>query len=281
MDYSQNYNLKLPEESDSYSVEDFNNNFSQIDEKLHFIEETTSNNATDIYNAGRDIESLMNSFFTVYERNSTNELDFRITQPEVPDGTCSVAGYTGNDIKIKIPHFIHGLLVTEIGYYFGAGTAAPVEEIEIPFTVEKIDNGAFASMSDLLKVTFEKGSRLKKIGSMIFDINSGIRELRVPETIETICMEAFAYGDIQTLIFEGTDNLESIDTEGIGHPGNLFSSQTDIYENGGEIKDYIDDNNLSNHYYTLIANDKSLSRILQEIRIGSQSIQDILAHYGI
>ncbi len=281
MDYSQNYNLKLPEESDSYAVEDFNSNFNQIDEKLFRVEEITGNNAVDIYHQRKDIETLLSMFISAYERHCTNGRDFQITQPEVHDGTCSISGYTGNETVIKIPHFISGLLVTEIGYYFGAGTAAPVEEIKIPFTVETIADGAFEGLTDLLKVTFEKGSRLKKIGSRMFDSIAGIRELRIPETIETICMEAFAYGDIQTLIFEGTDNLKSIDTEGIGHPGNLFSSGTDIYENAGAIKEYIEDNDLPNRYYRLIANDKALSKILQEIRIGSQSIQDILTHYGI
>lgn len=284
MNYSQNYNLKLPENADSYSVSDFNDNFSTVDSQIYNVANNSDANAYDIYNLQlnqRILENKINTLKTIYDYNATPESDFEIVQPEVYDGTCSVFGYKGNDIKIKIPHVINGLLVTGISYYFGTGTTAAVEEIEIPFTVEQIANTAFIGLQDLIKITFEQGSQLKFIGSQIFDTNANIRELRIPNTIEVLCMNAFYGCSIDEIIFDGTENLTSIDTEGTGHPGSIFPSQANIYENGGEIKDYIDDNSLSNHYYTLVANDKTLSRILQEIRIGSQSIQNILNHYGI
>ena len=43
MEYTQNYNLKKPEQDDFYNVEDFNDNADIIDQKLKEIEDKTQN----------------------------------------------------------------------------------------------------------------------------------------------------------------------------------------------------------------------------------------------
>lgn len=47
---------------------------------------------------------------------------------------------------------------------FGAFTGCPITSIEIPASVETIEVAAFQDCSQLVSVTFEKGSKLKTIG---------------------------------------------------------------------------------------------------------------------
>ncbi len=62
--------------------------------------------------------------------------------------------------------------------------------VDVPATVEVIDNNAFFSATNLSQVTLHEG--LKKIGNSVF-YNSGLTRIEVPSTVDTIGNTAFLY----------------------------------------------------------------------------------------
>lgn len=73
-----------------------------------------------------------------------------------------IIGYIGSRAKLTIPRQINGHPVTSIGDNAFEGTG--ISSMEIPYSVEKIGDEAFAYCSKLEKITlpnkkFEKGGR--------------------------------------------------------------------------------------------------------------------------
>ena len=63
--------------------------------------------------------------------------------------------------------------------------------ITIPASVTKLNAGAFAGLSKLTKVTFEEGSKLTAIPARCFADCTALKEITLPDTVESIRDEAF------------------------------------------------------------------------------------------
>nr|WP_122119785.1 leucine-rich repeat protein [Alistipes megaguti] len=82
--------------------------------------------------------------------------------------------------------------------------------IEIPASVETIEQAAFNNCSKLATVTFEKGSHLKAIGNYAFE-HCPITSIEIPASVETIEQEAFkGCSSLTTVTFEKGSQLKTI-----------------------------------------------------------------------
>ena len=85
--------------------------------------------------------------------------------------------------------------------------------IEIPASVEIIEDGAFHGCTALTTVTFEKGSQLKTIGYRAFN-SSGLQSIEIPASVETIRTSAFqGCTALTTVTFETGSQLKTIEGE--------------------------------------------------------------------
>lgn len=105
---------------------------------------------------------------------------------DLPQQMDSIGGYAFNYCKniyeITLPKNI-----TEIHAYCFSSTS--IKTITIPATVERIGEQAF-SYSSLEKVNFEKGSKLRRIGSRAF-FQTRLTEIVIPPSVEEIRGSAF------------------------------------------------------------------------------------------
>ena len=63
--------------------------------------------------------------------------------------------------------------------------------VEIPASVETIEQSAFSDCDSLVKLTFEAGSKLKIIGSGAFYSNGKLEGVEIPASVESIESNAF------------------------------------------------------------------------------------------
>ena len=84
--------------------------------------------------------------------------------------------------------------------------------IEIPASVEEIRGSAFFGCSSLKTVTFEKGSKLKTIGSDVFLNCTSLTMIEIPASVETIEDQAFeGCSLLATVTFEKGSQLKTVD----------------------------------------------------------------------
>lgn len=112
---------------------------------------------------------------------------------------AEVVKYEGSDKTVEIPEEIEGKTVTVIGEYaFGddvqgglaTKTAAAIESVLLPETIEVIGKGAFKNCTHLKSVKLSEN--LKVISNFAFAGCSGMKELIVPKDVEMIGDGAFA-----------------------------------------------------------------------------------------
>lgn len=96
-------------------------------------------------------------------------------------------------------------------YYQGVfSDCISLTSIEIPANVETIEATAFKGCSSLTTVTFEKGSRLKKISASAFD-GSKLEQIEIPAKVTEIAGGTFKdYETLKTISFESGSQLKSI-----------------------------------------------------------------------
>lgn len=160
------------------------------------------------------------------------------------DNTYNVKGYNGDESVIVIPETYEGLPVTEIGYDAFEGLKT-LNEITIPESIIKIDDGAFTNCENLKKVNYNvkrlddqddpfrgfSPFRFKTIGSAIytpdeFVVNIGVNVEEIPDCLfrdigvtqlnfaegskcESIGKSAFSNSQITDLILpNGLKNLK-------------------------------------------------------------------------
>ena len=89
--------------------------------------------------------------------------------------------------------------------------ACPLIAIEIPASVESIENHAFDwPSSTLTSVTFEEGSRLFSIGEDAFS-DTPLTSIEIPASVERIGKRAFANSQIESIIFHKGSKLQIIE----------------------------------------------------------------------
>ena len=85
--------------------------------------------------------------------------DYEIAVNQEVPGTASIVKYKGNKSELKIPAYIDGKIITEIGEA-AFHKCDSIVSLEIPDSIDKLGTGAFASCSSLVSVKFP-GKNLK------------------------------------------------------------------------------------------------------------------------
>ena len=107
---------------------------------------------------------------------------------EIREEEAVVTGYEGEDETIAIPDSAGGKPVTKIADNVFASKQA-LKEVVIPDTVTEIGSEAFTDDKKLAHVVLS--GNLKFIGTSAFR-NTGLTEIEIPESVETISRAAFA-----------------------------------------------------------------------------------------
>ena len=104
--------------------------------------------------------------------------------------------------------FETGSELTLIGERAFSGCTA-LESIEIPKSVETIENDAFYGCSKLSGLTFEAGSALTTIGESAFN-ETALVSVTIPKSVQTIGMYAFSSDTLETVEFEAGSELTTL-----------------------------------------------------------------------
>ena len=119
--------------------------------------------------------------------------------------------------------------------------------IEIPASVESIEECAFQGCSQLASVTFEKGSMLKTIGGRVYAYNKDncrygafgaftgcpITSIEIPASVETIEVAAFQdCSQLASVTFEKGSKLKTIGGKSV-YGGVISGSKVYYYYYGG------------------------------------------------
>ena len=136
-----------------------------------------------------DIPASVENNGVTYEVTAIGDQAFRwagiknVTLPATID-SIKHGGFNGSDLV--------SITLNEGLRYIGDYSLAckQLTVVDVPATVEVIDNNAFFSATNLSQVTLHEG--LKKIGNSVF-YNSGLTRIEVPSTVDTIGNTAFLY----------------------------------------------------------------------------------------
>ena len=86
--------------------------------------------------------------------------------------------------------------IRELSFY-----ESGIEKIVIPKGVEEIQDRAFEYCRNLRKVVFEEGSVLKKIGNVAFCNCTNLKNVQLPDGLETIGICCFEDSGLEEIIF--------------------------------------------------------------------------------
>ena len=184
-----------------------------------------------------------------------------LTSIEIPASveTIGVYAFLGCHSLAKVT-FEKGSKLKEIsgyGYYVekrypathwhGVFSDCPITSIEIPASVESIEECAFQGCSQLASVTFEKGSMLKTIGGRVYAYNKDncrygafgaftgcpITSIEIPASVETIEVAAFQdCSQLASVTFEKGSKLKTIGGKSV-YGGVISGSKVYYYYYGG------------------------------------------------
>ena len=118
-----------------------------------------------------------------------------LTFTALSDTTCAVTGVATDrsEYDIRIPRYSpEGQVVVAIGDCAFEGNTA-CRRVHIPASVISIGDRAFAFCTELVEVTFAKGSRLSEIGKRAFMGCEALRSMRLPSTVLECGVKAFAH----------------------------------------------------------------------------------------
>lgn len=106
----------------------------------------------------------------------------------IPANVCTMRGAFYKCTQLKAIKFAKGSKLTGIWI---SGTNCPaLTTIEIPANVESI---SFSENAVITTITFEEGSKLKSISDKAFYKCSKLRDISIPDSVETIGNMAFCY----------------------------------------------------------------------------------------
>ena len=132
-------------------------------------------------------------------------------------------------------------------HWHGVFSDCPITSIEIPASVESIEECAFQGCSQLASVTFEKGSMLKTIGGRVYAYNKDncrygafgaftgcpITSIEIPASVETIEVAAFqGCSQLASVTFEKGSKLKTIGGKSV-YGGVISGSKVYYYYYGG------------------------------------------------
>lgn len=102
---------------------------------------------------------------------------------EVILGKARITKYTGSDRKVVIPERVGDFDVDSIGPEIFFDSAMTTEEVEVPGTIGKIKDNAFAMSFNLQRVILHEG--VKKLGAS-FIAATAVSELKIPASVTRI-----------------------------------------------------------------------------------------------
>ena len=108
------------------------------------------------------------------------------------DNTVEILKYTGTESNVTIPDKIDNKVVKTLGAESFTENETVVG-VTIPAQVTNLQYGAFASCTNLKKVTFAQGSQLKKIKEETFEHCEKLEEIHIPDSVTQIEKGAFYY----------------------------------------------------------------------------------------
>ncbi len=108
------------------------------------------------------------------------------------DDTVEILKYTGTESNVTIPDKIDNKVVKTLGAESFTENETVVG-VTIPAQVTNLQYGAFASCTNLKKVTFAQGSQLKKIKEETFEHCEKLEEIHIPDSVTQIEKGAFYY----------------------------------------------------------------------------------------
>ncbi len=114
------------------------------------------------------------------------------TYRALSDNTVEILKYSGAESNVTVPDKIDNKVVKSVGY----GAFAENENIvgvTIPAQVTDLQYGVFASCANLETVTFKEGSKLQKIAARAFENCSKLHSVSLPDSVQTIEENGFAY----------------------------------------------------------------------------------------
>ena len=100
--------------------------------------------------------------------------------------------------KLKSVVFAEGSQLEKIGS--GSFCHTGIEKIAIPKDVEEIQEHAFRECRNLKEVVFEAGSALKKIGNHAFCSCTSLRNIQLPDGLETIGYRCFEQSGLEEIV---------------------------------------------------------------------------------
>ena len=106
------------------------------------------------------------------------------------DNTVEILKYTGTESNVTIPDKIDNKVVKTLGAESFTENETVVG-VTIPAQVTNLQYGAFASCTNLKKVTFAQGSQLKKIKEETFEHCEKLEEIHIPDSVTQIERGAF------------------------------------------------------------------------------------------
>lgn len=102
-----------------------------------------------------------------------------------------ITGYSGSPTVVNIPEEFDGCEVIGIGYS-AFNNSDTIENVNIPKTVTKIEDGAFSNCSRLKKVTISSECNISELGDYAFENCKNLSELTLPANgFKTIGSGAF------------------------------------------------------------------------------------------
>lgn len=127
--------------------------------------------------------------------------DYRLLYSKVAAGggemQIEITGYTGTlPEKLVIPEQIEGLPVRSISHL--AFQNAPIREVVLPGSIEKLNTRAFAGNKTLEAVTFQEGTR---VVSQAFANCSNLKSVTLPSTLRELGSETFCYTALENVQF--------------------------------------------------------------------------------
>ena len=192
--------------------------------------------ATVTFEKGSQLKTIGGGY---YFSNSSNSYYYgtfsdctALTSIEIPASveTIEKAAFMGCS-KLATVIFEKGSQLRTIGgyYYYGAFSGCPITSIEIPASVETIEEAAFRDCSQLATVTFEKGSQLRTIGGGYYNSTYGafsycpITSIEIPASVEAIENDAFrTCSQLATVTFEKGSQLKTIGGHAFYNSENLM-----------------------------------------------------------
>jgi len=124
------------------------------------------------------------------------------------NGSCTIIGYTGADMTVKIPDMIGGMPVVAINSDAFRNNSS-ITEIEIPIYVKKIGEYSFANCTRLKKAVLQVGDKeiyyslwrgLEDLPHSLFEGCVSLESIYLPETVTSMGED----------VFKGCVNLQKI-----------------------------------------------------------------------